>query len=135
MKKQLFPAVLENLDPVIAFVHEELDTTDCSMRSSMQLDVAVEELFVNVARYAYGAGSGDIEIACGVDEQTQQFVVVLKDAGIPFDPIAKPDADTTLSAEERPIGGLGILMVKKSMDSFTYKYVDGHNVTEIRKNL
>ena len=135
MKEMTFDARLSNLDAVQEFVHTELDLTDCSMKASMQIDMAVEELFVNIAHYAYGEGKGTAVIRCGMNEADGAFEITLSDSGIPYNPLAKEDADTTLSAEERQIGGLGILMVKRTMDIFRYRYEDGRNITTIGKKL
>ena len=134
MKKLTIEAKRENLVEVLAFLDEILEGMGCGMKQQMQLDVAVEEIFVNIASYAYeeGEGMADIEI----DDETPGIVSIkFTDSGIPYDPLAKPDPDTTLSADERQIGGLGIFMVKKSMDDMAYEYSDGKNILTIRKNI
>ncbi len=126
-------AVVANLDRVLAFVDEELEALDCPMKIQMQIDIAVEELFVNIAHYAY-ADVGNATIRMEASEETPRAVdITLIDSGFPYNPLAKEDPDVTLSAEERQIGGLGIYMVKKSMDGMFYEYRDGQNVLRIRK--
>lgn len=128
-------AVLENLNQVIAFVDAELEKLDCPLKAQMQLDVAVEELYVNIAHYAYAPGTGSATIRIEPDEAKRAVTVTFIDSGVPFDPLAKPDPDVSLSVEKRPIGGLGIYMVKKSMDDIRYAYSDGKNILSIVKKL
>lgn len=128
-------AKLENLDTVLSFVDGILEAADCGMKDMMQLDVAVEEIFVNIASYAYKDQPGKARIDMTVTDDPKAVIIRFCDSGIPFDPLAKPDPDITLAAEDRQIGGLGIYMVKKSMDDVTYEYVNGENVLTIRKNL
>ena len=129
------PAQRDKLDEVQDFVDQALAQTDCDMTTRIQLQIAVEELFVNIASYAYAPGSGEAVIGCRVDGAPQAITIQFRDWGKPFDPLAKRDADVTLSAEERDIGGLGIYMVKNSMDAVDYRYEDGQNVLTIRKTL
>ena len=126
-------AKVENLNQVIAFVDAELERLGCPLRAQMQIDVAVEELFVNIAHYAYAPGEGDARIAVQMVEDAVE--IEFRDSGVPYDPLAKDDPDVSLSASERQIGGLGIFMVKKTMDDMIYAYADGQNVLKIRKRI
>ena len=126
-------AKVENLNDVMAFVDAELEKLDCPMRAQMQIDVAVEELFVNIAHYAYAPGEGDALLAVTAADRAVE--IEFRDSGVTYDPLAKADPDVSLSAEERQIGGLGIFMVKKTMDDMAYHYIDGQNVLKIRKKL
>ena len=128
-------AAVENLEAVTAFVDRCLEEIGCSPRAQMQIDVAVDELFSNIAYYAYPNGSGSATLRVEVAEDPSFAILTFIDSGVPYDPLARPDPDTTLSAEERKIGGLGIYMVKKSMDEVSYAYEDGKNVLRIRKKL
>lgn len=128
-------ADINNLSDVLAFVDEQVERYFCSMKIQMQIDIAIEEIFVNIANYAYGDGTGPVEIRCLVDGDPPCLAVTFIDEGIRYNPLAKEDPDTTLSADERQIGGLGIFMVKKSMDSMEYEYKDGKNILTIRKKL
>ena len=125
----------ENLDTVLAFIDEQLEKLDCDMKMQMQFALAAEEIFVNIACYAYGDDTGSASIICGASEDGKEFFVTFIGGGTPYDPLKKPDPDVTLSAEERPIGGLGIFMVKKIMDDVSYEYKDGRNILTIKKNL
>lgn len=135
MKELTVPATLESLEQVQAFIEAELEANGCPMKTILQISIAVEEIYVNIAHYAYHPDTGEATIRCQVGGDPLQVDIQFLDSGKPFDPLKKPDADTTLSAEERDIGGLGILMVKKSMDGVDYAYRDGKNILTIRKNL
>ena len=133
MKKITVEAATDRLQEVLSFVDTELEAADCSMKSQMQIDVAVEELFVNIARYAYAPGTGNAVIGIRVQDGVAE--ISFSDSGIPYNPLEKEDPDIHLSAEEREIGGLGIFMVKKTMDDMTYAYRDGQNRLTIRKRI
>ena len=126
-------AKTENLEQVLAFVDEELEKYECGMKTQMQIDIAVEEIFVNIAHYAYNPVVGKATIRIEVTDGIVSLTFI--DNGIPYDPLAKEDPDITLSAEERQIGGLGIFMVKKSMDDVKYEYKDGSNILTFSKDL
>lgn len=131
-------AKVECLDQVISFLDRYLEEMDCAFRIQTQLDIAVEEIYVNIAHYAYekeGAGWAEIMLSQTEYEGSPAIEVRFTDAGIPYDPLAKPDPDVTLSLQERPIGGLGIYMVKKSMDRMTYERKDGKNILVLTKKL
>ena len=128
-------AKTENLDKVLAFVDQHLEERGCAVQVQMQIDVAVEELFVNIAQYAYAPGIGVATIRVELQEDPLVVVITFIDNGIPYNPLAKEDPDITLSAEERQIGGLGIYMVKKSMDDMSYEYKDRQNILRIKKQL
>ena len=136
MKSITLTASIDNIDDVLDFINQELEEHDCPMKTSMQIDIAAEEIFVNIAHYAYPGGTGEATVTCSIEEGDRLCAVIgFIDRGIPYDPLSRADPDITLSAEERSIGGLGIYMVKKSMDSVEYKYVDGQNMLTIRKYL
>ena len=128
-------ALTENLQAVLAFVDGHLEEMGASMKAQMQIDVAVEELFVNIAHYAYAPDTGTAVIQVETDHDNDQVSITFTDTGKPYNPLEKPDPDVTLSAEERDIGGLGIFMVKKSMDAVLYEYRDGINCLTVRKTL
>ena len=135
MAEKIFDAVLDQLDDVLGFVDEQLDLVDCPMKTRMQVQIAVEEIFVNIASYAYQPGTGKADILVETVKDPRSVTITFKDRGVPYDPLAKEDPDISLSAEDRPIGGLGIFMTKKSMDEMKYEYRDGQNVLTIRKLL
>ena len=135
MKTLTVPAERDQLDAVQSFVDETLDQVPCTLEIRLQLQIAVEELFVNIASYAYAPNRGEAVIGCQVEQEPPSITIQFRDWGKPFNPLAKEDADITLSAEERGIGGLGIYMVKNTMDDVRYQYENGQNVLTIHKNL
>lgn len=136
-KEQTFSieAKTDNLDQVLDFIRRTLEKQECPIHILGQIEVAAEEIFVNIARYAYETGVGDAGIRVEVEQDPLRVAITFMDHGVPYDPLQREDPDTTLSAEERQIGGLGIYMVKKSMDDVCYDYQDGKNILTIRKNL
>ena len=135
MKELTVAATVENIETVTNFVNEQLEALDCPMKAQMQIDIAIDELFGNIAHYAYNPEIGKATVRVEVIEDPLAVVITFIDNGVPYDPLAKADPDTTLSADEREIGGLGIYMVKKSMDDITYEYKDGQNILKIKKKL
>lgn len=135
MAKIAVKANLESMAQVTAFVEEQLESMDCPMKIQMQIAIAVDELFSNIARYAYPDGDGEAMVCVEKQEAPSAVLVTFIDRGTPYDPLKKEDPDTTLAAEEREVGGLGIFLVKKSMDDMRYEYRDGQNVLTIVKNL
>lgn len=135
MKELKIEASTENLNQVMAFVDESLEEAGCSMKAQIQIDVAVEEVFVNIAQYAYAPGTGEAVIRVETEKNPGTVEIVFIDSGIPFNPLAVKEPDVTLSASDRKIGGLGIFMVKKSMDDVNYEYVDKKNILTIKKTF
>jgi anti-sigma regulatory factor (Ser/Thr protein kinase) len=135
MKEITVKAVRENLAEVLGFIEAELEQADCPIKAQMQTGVAAEEIFVNIASYAYLDGAGSATVRMEITGEPKTAVITFIDSGIPYDPLAKPDPDVTLSAEERGIGGLGIFMTKKLMDEVTYAYKGGHNILTLKKQL
>ena len=135
MKTLTVPARIDQLEAVQEFIQQELEQQDCSPKAQIQISIAVEEIFVNIAHYAYKPVEGDATIRCEVGGDPLEVTIQFLDHGKPYNPLEKEDPDTTLSAEERQIGGLGIFMVKKSMDSLDYEYREGKNILTIKKSL
>ncbi|MBQ2662597.1 MAG: ATP-binding protein [Clostridia bacterium] len=134
MKEITIEAITDNLDDVIAFVSGELENFGCSVKLQMQIELSVEEIFVNIAHYAYTQEVGMATICVDIDSENMMSLT-FTDRGVPYDPLKKPDPDITLSAEDRQIGGLGIFMVKKYMDDVIYEYKDGQNVLTLKKKI
>lgn len=132
-------AETEKLGEVLEFIDARLEAADCPMKVQMQIDIAIEELFVNIAHYAYAPDKGEAVIRIRIEEaagdRPARAFIELRDSGKPFDPTARPDPDVTLSLEERQIGGLGIYMAKKNMDKISYRCEDGQNILLVEKNL
>ena len=130
-----FPAKTEALSDVLGFVDRALEGFECPMKVQTAVCVAIEEVFVNVAHYAYVDGEGEMTLGIGFDKESRILTFRMTDKGVPFDPLAKPDPDLTLSAEEREIGGLGIFIAKKTMDKIEYAYENGQNVLTMMKKI
>jgi anti-sigma regulatory factor (Ser/Thr protein kinase) len=132
VKELKIEAKLENLDTVLDFINAELDGKNCSMKVQHLIDIAVEEIFVNIAHYAYDPLIGDAVIRAAIgDEITIEF----EDRGKPYNPLEKDDPDITTSVEERYTGGLGIFMTKKIMDTTEYRHEDNKNIFVIKKKI
>ena len=134
MEKLSIEAKIENLDIVTEFVETQLAAMDLPMRTQMQIDLAVEEIFVNIAHYAYAPEDGVADIIVELTDD-DRVVITFIDSGKPFDPLSIEEPDITESLEKRRVGGLGILMVKKSMDEMLYAYKAGQNILTIKKHL
>lgn len=129
-------AVTENLQSLMSFVSQPLKVFPCSPKTEMQIKVAAEEIFVNIAHYAYPSETeGYVTVDMEVTEDPLIISITFTDSGIPYDPLAKPDPDITLPAQERQIGGLGIYLVKKMMDEINYIYSNHQNILKIQKRL
>ena len=125
----------ENLAAVQSFVEEQLDAAGCSSKAQMQIGVAVEEIFINIAHYAYAPGTGKTTVRVEVSDDPLTASITFLDHGVPYDPLAKPDPDVALPAGDRPVGGLGIFLTKKLMDDVSYEYWDGQNILTLKKKL
>lgn len=128
------PNDIETIPQLNEFIDTIADEVGLDMSFTMSLNLALEEAVVNVMTYAYPEGTiGYVNIEIKTDGK--QFTCILSDSGTPFDPTQNPEADTTLSAEERPIGGLGIHLIRQIMDTVTYKYIDNNNVLTLTKKM
>ena len=135
MTEWTFEAVAENIPQLTELIDGQLEALDCSMKAQMQIDVAVDEIFGNIARYAYGEGRGDATVRFDFDGTSRMASISFLDRGMPFDPLKKADPDVTLSVEEREVGGLGIFLVKKTMDDMKYRYENGMNIPTLYKHI
>ena len=135
MKELTVKATLENIPRVTAFVDAQLEALDCPVKAQTQLDVAIDELFSNIARYAYAPDTGEATVRFAFDGESRTVVITLIDSGVPFDPLAQAEPDVTLSAGEREIGGLGIFLVRRIMYSVDYSYENGNNILTIYKRI
>ncbi len=128
MKRISIAPSLESIDKVTAFLEQCLENQDVPVKAISQINIAADEIFSNIARY-----SGATTVSVGCETKNNQAIIRFADNGRPYDPTEKADPDITLSAEQRDIGGLGIFMVKKTMDEIVYEYEDGFNILTIRK--
>lgn len=131
MIEKSFEAKTDNLHLLLDLLESELEKHGCNMKISTSLLIAIEEIFVNVSKYAYPSSTGDLTVKFDFVDDDVIFTFI--DSGIPFDPVAKQDPDITLSAEDRPIGGLGIYMVKQTMDEMKYERKDNKNILYMKK--
>lgn len=133
MKELKLEAIIDNIAPVTDWVNEILEQADCPVKIQLQIDVAIDEIITNIASYAYGEEGGDFTVQAEMQTEPRQLKLRFIDNGTPFDPLQKADPDTSLSAEERQIGGLGIYLVKKTMDEVSYTYDTCHNILTVVK--
>ncbi len=129
------PADTDRLDEVTEFLERELEQIECPMDEVFNLTLVTEEVFVNIAHYAYDGRKGDVEMVFSFDRETRMVELLFSDSGIPFDPTSRPAPDTTLKPEQRQIGGLGIHLVRKLMDEVHYEYQAAKNMLTIRRYL
>ncbi|MDR2591679.1 MAG: ATP-binding protein [Chitinispirillales bacterium] len=132
MDELTIDARVGNLNMVIRFISERLEAAGCTMKQQAQMTIAAEEVFVNISRYAYGQMGGGATVRVTVGDE---IVVEFEDCGKPYNPIDKKDPDITADADKREIGGLGVFMVKKLMDSVEYRRVGEKNVLTLRKKV
>ena len=136
MEKELkLSASEENMELVLQQVEELLQQTGCGETVQMQIMMAAEELFINIAHYAYGGQPGEAVLTMGIEWEPLRFCMTFRDKGIPYNPLEHEDPDITLPAQERQIGGLGIYLIKNTMDKMEYENKDGWNVLSIEKRL
>lgn len=134
-KEITLDATVENIETVTTFVNEQLESLGCPPKIQMQIDIAIDELFGNIALYAYAPDSGPATVRLEVQQDPLTVCLTFLDHGVPYDPLQNKDPDISLGTDERQIGGLGIYIVKKSMDDIEYRYENGKNILKIKKNL
>lgn len=135
MKSIVVPANNAHVDEVTGFVLEQLETYDCPVAARMQVELAIEEIFVNISSYAYHPVEGEAEVRCEVLEDPLRIIVQFLDGGKPYDPLARGEADISREAILAHPGGLGIHLVKKTMDDVSYAYENGKNILTILKKF
>ena len=129
------PAAPENVDKITEFINTELEKLDCPIKTQKQIDIAADEIFSNIAHYAYEGKEDSAEIRLEKSDNPKAVTLTFIDSGIPYNPLEKPDPDVTLSADVREIDGLGIFIVKKTMDEVKYERKDGKNILSVTKYL
>ena len=128
-------AIRENIPRITEFVDAELEQLGCGVKAQMSIDIALDEILANISYYAYAPGKGMVEVSFDYDEREGAAVITFRDRGVRFDPLQKEEPDTTLAAHKRKIGGLGIFLVRKTMDAVEYRHEDGFNILTIRKKI
>ena len=134
MKEITVEAVTANLPEVMAFLDGELEKAGCPMKTQMQIDLAADEIFSNISMYAYPSGTGEVTVRFESEDSAGVIWIVFLDTGTPFNPLEGKTPDITLSAEERPIGGLGIHLVRHIMDDIRYERKDDKNILTLIKH-
>ena len=127
-------AIAENIRHITDFVNRHLEALDCPMKVEMQIDIAIDEIISNIVQYAYTPETGDVTVRMEVIDDPMSIITFI-DQGVPYNPLTAADPNTKLPVEERSPGGLGIFMVKKSMDKISYRYENGSNILSICKNF
>ena len=135
MRELMLDATVENIMFVTEFVDEQLEQYGCSVKAQMQINIAIDELFGNIAHYAYQPEIGPVTVRVEVTKEPLAVIITFIDKGVPYDPLQPAAPNIALSAEEREFGGLGIYMVKKSMDEISYEYREGKNILKIKKKI
>ncbi len=135
MNELTIEATMENISAVTEFVDRKLEMLGCPMKALMQINIAIDELFGNIAQYAYTPETGPATVRMEVEEEPLAVIITFIDKGKPYDPLSGEDPDISLAAEERSVGGLGVFLVKKTMDHISYEYRNGQNILRIRKNM
>ena len=133
MKKRFNP-IRDKSSEIIEYLMSSPDIPNNDVLK-FKLRLSIEEAVENVVRYAYDGGIGWLEAGTSLDKDSLILTIELRDAGVPFNPLEKDDPDVTLSAEDRNIGGLGIYLCKKMMDSIDYRYEDGNNILTMTKKV
>lgn len=137
MKQIEVTATIQNLPKVFDFLQNAFDGIDVTPQTKRQIKMCVEEIYTNIANYAYNPEVGPATVTFSVDDEIKpaKITITFSDSGKPYDPLKHEDPDLELSLEETPIGGLGIFLVKETMDKVEYKLKDGKNVLIMEKNL
>lgn len=135
VKQITVKASIDSITAVTQFIDDNLEELGCPVKTQSQIDIAIDEIVNNIASYAYESEAGDLTAQFEFDEATRTAAITFIDSGIPFDPVAAADPDVTLPAEERGVGGLGIFLVKKTMDKVNYSYLEGKNILRIEKRI
>ena len=132
-KEIIFPAEIDSIPAITDFVNEALEEADCSMKAQTQIDIAIDELFSNIAYYAYGENKGEATVVVDLDAEKREVSITFIDSGTPYNPLEKKDPDISVALEDREIGGLGIFMVKQCVDEMAYNYTNGRNILTVKK--
>ena len=135
MRELTIEATVGNIPVITDFVDRELEALACPLKAQMQIDMAVDEVFSNIAFYAYHPETGDVTVRIETEEDPLSVVLTFIDHGIPYNPLERKDPDVSLPVDERPVGGLGIFLVKKVMDGISYEHRDGRNILILKKVL
>ena len=135
MEEMTVQATVDNVEVITDFVNKQLDALHCPIPVKIQIDIAIDELFSNIVNYAYSPEEGPVTVRMDVADEPHSVIITFIDHGKPYNPLITAAPDTTLAAKQRHIGGLGVFMVKNTMDDVAYEYRDGMNILTIRKKV
>ena len=135
MEEMTVQATVDNVEAITDFVNKQLDALHCPIPVKIQIDIAIDELFSNIVNYAYSPEEGPVTVRMDVADEPHSVIITFIDHGKPYNPLTTAAPDISLAAKQRPIGGLGVFMVKNTMDDVAYEYRDGMNILTIRKKV
>ena len=135
MEKITLDAAIENIAVVTDFIDERLERAGCGRKAEMQINIVIDEIFSNIAKYGYASGHGDATVTIDITEDPLKAEIQFINSGEPYDPLSVKDPDIHAALADRPMGGLGILIIRKMMDEVTYENKDGKNVLRVLKIL
>lgn len=135
MYKWTLDATIENVETITGLIDEKLEEAGASMKAEMQINIVIDEIFSNIAKYGYASGKGDATVTLDILQDPLRAQITFINSGEPYDPLAQEDPDIHAALDDRPMGGLGILIVKKTMDDVSYEYKDKQNVLTVVKTL
>lgn len=135
MYKWTLDATIENVETITGLIDEKLEEAGASMKAEMQINIVIDEIFSNIAKYGYASGKGDATVTLDILQDPLRAEITFINSGEPYDPLAQEDPDIHAALDDRPMGGLGILIIKKTMDDVSYEYKDKQNVLTVVKTL
>ena len=135
MYKWTLDATIENVETITGLIDEKLEEAGASMKAEMQINIVIEEIYSNIAKYGYASGKGDATVTLDILQDPLRAEITFINSGEPYDPLAQEDPDIHAALDDRPMGGLGILIIKKTMDDVSYEFKDKQNILTVVKAL
>ena len=135
MYKWTLDATIENVETITGLIDEKLEEAGASMKAEMQINIVIDEIFSNIAKYGYGSGKGDATVTLDILQDPLRAEITFINSGEPYDPLAQEDPDIHAALDDRPMGGLGILIIKKTMDDVSYEFKDKQNILTVVKAI
>lgn len=135
MYKWTLDATIENVETITGLIDEKLEEAGASMKAEMQINIVIDEIFSNIAKYGYASGKGDATVTLDILQDPLRAEITFINSGEPYDPLAQEDPDIHAALDDRPMGGLGILIIKKTMDDVSYEFKDKQNILTVVKAL
>lgn len=135
MYKWTLDATIENVETITGLIDEKLEEAGASMKAEMQINIVIDEIFSNIAKYGYASGKGDATVTLDILQDPLRAEITFINSGEPYDPLAQEDPDIHAALDDRPMGGLGILIIKKTMDDVSYEFKDKQNILTVVKAI